>query len=215
MLKAVVVYMQGTGGNLLSRSLCLANNTISPLPIEYADQQPRLDLDKQEKFKIYNNWNAHDWTQTEKEITIWYHSGRQDFVNYEQSNMYLIDQFHPADFEKENSDKILWNNLSQWSHVILITWQQQSLDLIRKLARLKRTDLNHSLQLPKEIKTYQQILSQHSGLTVAWENMLQKSTYQVEVEKLALALDLDLDLDLVGSLWDSWKQSTDMILSNE
>ena len=215
MLKAVVVYMQGTGGNLLTRSLCLANNTISPLPIEYKDQQPRLDLDKQEKFKIYNNWNAQDWTQTEKEIAIWYHHGHQEFVNYELSDMYLIDQFHPVDFEKENSSQTLWNNLSQWSHVILITWQQQNLDLISKLARLKRKDLNHLLQLPKEIKIYQQILAQHSGLTVAWENILQKQTYLAEVKKLALALHLDLDLDLVGSLWDSWKQSTDMILLNE
>jgi hypothetical protein len=215
MLKAVIVYMQGTGGNLLTRSLCLADNTISPVAVESKEQQPNLHLSAKQKFALYNNWNSRDWTQTETMINIWYHQGLQDFINYELSDLYLVDSFHPMNFENENNKKILWNDLSVWEHIIMITWQPESFDLIHRLARLKRKDLNHSVQLPTEIAAYNRILATHSGLTIAWESMLNIHTYLVEIKRLAQILNLNLDLDLVAQLWHSWKHTTDQVLSNE
>jgi len=215
MLKAVVVYMQGTGGNLLLRSLCLADNTISPVAQELKEQQPTLNLNAEQKFKLYNNWNHDNWTQTETSINIWYHRGLQDFVNYELSDLYLIDAFHPMDWENENQKLILWGDPSAWQHRIMITWQPESFDLIHKLARLKRKDLNHSAQLPTEMAAYDRTLATHTGPTIAWESMLNKHTYLAEIKRLADMLNLNLDLDLVAQLWHSWKRTTDQVLSNE
>jgi|688.fasta_scaffold523871_2 hypothetical protein len=215
MLKAVIVYVPGSGGNLLARSLSLAEHTIPCVPESLAQQQPNLKLTAAEKLKFYNNWNSNNWTATEKEIGIWYHQGKQDFVKYEQSDLLLIDHFHPVDFTNENNKKILWDTVNTWKHIIMITWQPNSVDLIHQLACLKRKDLNHSAQLPKEIAAYNCMLAAHLGPTIAWENMQDEQSYINEIDRLAQALQLQLDLDLVRQLWQSWRHATDTLLNNE
>ena len=44
MLKAAVVYMPGSGGNLITRSLALADHTVAYVPESLAKQQPTLTL---------------------------------------------------------------------------------------------------------------------------------------------------------------------------
>ena len=80
---------------------------------------------------------------------------------------------------------------------------------------LKRTDLNHSAQLPKEIAAYNCMLAAHLGPTIAWENMQDEQSYINEIDRLAQALQLQLDLDLVRQLWQSWRHATDTLLNNE
>lgn len=207
--------MQGTGGNLLSRSLSLADNTISYLPDNLSAQQPQLRLTANEKFELYNNWDSKDWTTTEKSIAIWYHHGKQDFVNYQNSNLWLIDQFHPDAWLNENDKKILWETDQVWEHIILITWKKESFEQIKNLARLKRTDLNHAQQLPTEIKAYQNYYQCHKGLTIAWEDMLDEQMYTKEVQRLSTVLNLQIDVELVRKLWQNWQQSTFALLNNE
>ena len=95
MLKATVVYVQGSGGNLLSRSLSLSEQTIAYLPKSFAHAQPITHISALDRFKLYNNWSSKNWTLSETEIGLWYHAGLQDFYNYEDSDLWLIDQFHP------------------------------------------------------------------------------------------------------------------------
>jgi len=213
MLKAVIVYVQGSGGNLLARSLSLAENTVAYLPESLAEQQPTLMLTAAEKFKLYNNWNPHNWPATEKDIGIWYHWGQQDFVNYELSNLLLIDQFHPMAFENENNKKILWEITNVWEQVILITWKKESFSYINQLAVKKRKDLVHSMA--QELSAFERLSNQHTGLTIAWEHMHDEHFYITEIDRLAQALRLQLDLDLVRQLWQCWKHATDKLLNHE
>jgi len=212
-LKAVIVYVQGSGGNLLTRSLALADNTVTYVPKSLAEQQPNLKITAADKFKLYNNWNPDNWTTTETAIGMWYHWGCQDFVNYEQSDLLLIDQFHPVIFEDETNKKILWENVHEWEHVILITWKKESLNHIRKLAVSKRKDLVHSMS--QELHAFKRLNDQHTGLTIAWEHMQDEQSYITEIARLAQALQLQLDLDLVRRLWQSWRHATDTLLNNE
>ena len=99
--------------------------------------------------------------------------------------------------------------------MILITWEQQHLNHITELARRKRKDLNHVTQLPTEIQSYHRLLAQHTGLTIAWNDMLEKKSYLNEVERLNQELKLDLNFSLVGDLWNEWKSATDLILTYE
>ena len=215
MLKAVIVYVPGSGGNLITRSLALADHTVAYVPESLAEQQPTLTLTAYEKLQLYNNWNPNNWTATEKDIGMWYQWGQQDFVNYEQSDLLLIDQFHPLAFEDETNKKILWDTVSKWEHIVMITWQPASFDLIRRLACLKRKDLNHSAQLPKEIAAYNCMLATNLGPTIAWEHMQDEQCYITEIDRLAHALHLQLNLDLVRQLWQSWRHATDTLLNNE
>jgi hypothetical protein len=213
MLKAVIVYLQGTGGNLLSRSLSLAKNTIAYLPEHLAQQQPRLQVCVDEKLKLYNNWDSNDWSATETKLAIWYRRGKQDFYHYQESDLFLIDQFHPVDYENESQQKNLWQSDQDWEHTILITWQEQSLDQIKKLASLKRPDLNHMPRFSKEIAAYHRCLQCHRGTVIAWESMLNENTYLKDLQRLCIELNLQIDMFKVRTLWQSWFKATDNLLN--
>jgi hypothetical protein len=147
MLKAAIIYLQGSGGNLLSRVLTLSPQTIAYLPRELSQQQHCFKIEELDRYLLYNNWDSNDWIQTENNIRLWYHCGINDFANYESSDMFLIDQFHPCMFDYENKRSMLWTKESQWQNLIFIRYCPESLDKIASLASKKRPDLNHLEQI--------------------------------------------------------------------
>ena len=214
MLKAAIIYTQGSGGNLLARSLALSKQTIPYVPRELAEHQPVLQLSEQARFNYYNNWDCADWTTSEKSLRLWYHDGINDFVQYEKSPLDTIDQFHPAAFETETEQQVLWTMENNWEHIIFIKYKHFSLPNIIKLAELKRPDLEHRNQiLTNELPAFDRLSSIYSGYTVYWEDMLIQSKYTEEISKLAKKLGLTLNLELVSQLWNTWKQQTDRLLS--
>jgi hypothetical protein len=216
MLKAVIIYVQGTGGNLLARTLTLCESTIPYVPRELAEQQPTLHATAKQRLEWNNNWNAHDWTETELSRAIWYRKGLQEFVNYELSELNLIDYFHPMDFERENGRQLLWTSVQSWQHLIYIRHRTTSLPLIKTLADRKRRDLKHVYVIEsQEMPKFHQLRDQYPGLTIDWEDMLSLDTYLIAIQRLAQALKLELDYTLVQELWTSWKQATDEIINNE
>ena len=213
MLKAAIVYLQGSGGNLLSRTLSLSEKTVAYLPIDYRQQQPYLELSALERFKFYNNWDHKDWIKTES-LDIWYKQGLQDFVNYENSDLWLIDQYHPAMFKSEITKKVLWDNINVCEHLIFIKYHPLSVGLIKKLAKLKRPDLAHIDQIDfTELFTFNDIQRNYSATMVNWEDMLVQNNYINTVAQLSEKLNLNLDLTLVAKLWQSWKTATDKLLN--
>ena len=215
MLKVAIVYLHGSGGNLLSRTLALSEKTVAYLPVEYSQQQPYLKLSAQQRFLLYNNWNSADWPSTENALKIWYHAGLQDFVNYENSNLWLIDHFHPAMFKFESDRKLLWNNINSWEQLIFIKYQPSSIALIKHLAKIKRPDLDSVYQLEQtELETFNKLqASYYQADTINWEHMLEKDSYIDAIEHLSQKLDLNLNLTLVVKLWQSWKTATDKLLN--
>ena len=214
MLKAAIVYLQGSGGNLLSRSLSLSEKTVAYLPVEYSQQQPYLELSALERFTFYNNWDHNDWPKSES-LSIWYKHGRQDFVNYENSDLWLIDQFHPAMFKSETIKQVLWDSINVWEHLIFVKYQSSSIGLIKKIAKLKRPDLAHIGQIDfTELFTFNDIQRDYpAAIIVNWEDMLIQTNYIKIIAQLSEKLNLDLDLPLVTKLWQSWKTSTDKLLN--
>ena len=213
MLKAAIVYLQGSGGNLLARSLALSEKTVAYLPVEYSQQQPYLELSAPDRFAFYNNWDHTDWIKSES-LSIWYKHGRQDFVNYENSDLWLIDQFHPAMFKSETTKQVLWDNINVWEHLIFIKYQSSSVNSIKKLAKLKRPDYTHVLQIERtELNIFAKMQSTYQANIINWEHMLEKNSYIDAIKNLSQKLNLDLDLELVVKLWQSWKIATDKLLN--
>ena len=87
------------------------------MPRELAEHQPVLQLSEQARFNYYNNWDCADWTTSEKSLRLWYHDGINDFVQYEKSPLDTIDQFHPAAFETETEQQVLWTMENNWEHI--------------------------------------------------------------------------------------------------
>ena len=213
MLKAAIVYLQGSGGNLLSRTLSLSEQTVAYLPAQYAKEQPTMEVIASDRFKYYNNWNSTNWISTETDIRIWYHNGTQDFVNYEITDKWLVDSFHPAMFESELIKKVLFETEKSWEHLIFIRYNNSSLPVIEKLAKLKRIDMNHILQIKNtEITIFNKLIECYPAHYVNWEDMLDLSTYIIAIKELATKLKLILDYSLVEQLWTSWNIETMKIL---
>jgi hypothetical protein len=207
--------MQGSGGNLLTRTLSLSEQTVAYLPSNLALQQPTLRILASDRFKLYNNWNSDNWTDSETQIRIWYHCGIGDFFYYEDTDLWLIDQFHPHMFETEIDKKILFDNVHAWEHLIFIQWKQPSLATIKKLAKVKRPDMNHEFQIDKvELDSFERLISGYSAHTVYWEDMLEEDLYIQTIRDLSGKLNLILDFSLVKQLWKSWKIETEKLLND-
>ena len=186
MLKAAIVYLQGSGGNLLARTLSLSEQTVAYLPMQYAEQQPTMEVSVDDRFKYYSNWKATNWTATETDIGIWYHAGILNFVNYETTEKWLI-----------------------------VCYADSSLEVIKKLAKLKRPDMNHIAQINSvEIGVFNSLLTQYPATQcIDWESMLDLTTYIIAIKKLATRLNLTLDYTAVEQLWTSWHSETQKVLN--
>jgi len=215
MLKAAIVYVQGSGGNLLSRTLSLSEQTVAYLPVELSDKQPTLQMSAQERIKLYNNWNSADWISTEKNLTIWYHHGLQDFYHYENTNLWLIDQFHPTMFKSELDKQVLFKDATSWTHLIFIKYKQSSLNTIIKLSKLKRSDLTHEAQIKKnELVTFNKLINTYPmAYSVFWEDFLEEDSFIRSITELSDKINLVLNYSLVLELWKSWKIETEKILN--
>ena len=213
MLKAVIIYVQGSSGNLLNRSLALATNTIPMLPIELATTQPTYDINSNERLELYNNWNCQEWSKTESEIKYWYKEGLTDFVDFELSNKQFIDTMHPLQFFN-NHNAGVWEDDS-WENIIFIEWDAESLTEITHNAIVKRPDLMHSHQIPAEIKMFNKLKDKYntSCISVNWKITQELETYLTEVNNLCVRLNLTIDEELIVKLWKSWKSNTDKIFS--
>jgi len=214
MLTAAIVYVPGSGGNLLARTLSLASGTVAYLPDTLAADQTTLDLVPEQRFKLYNNWNHSNWANTETSIRLWYHCGLNDFVNYELSSLKLVDQFHPAMFAYETQRQILWNSVAAWENLVFIKYRPESLSQIINLAQVKRKDLTHAHQInTTELNCFVQLQEQHpEHLAIWWEDMLQLDSYIKSIKLLAEQLGIRVDLELATQLWQSWNYNTNLII---
>jgi hypothetical protein len=215
MLKAAIVYVQGSGGNLLARTLSLSEQTVAYLPVELSAEQPTKHLSAAERIKLYNNWNSTDWTSTEKNLTVWYRHGLQDFYHYENTDLWLIDQFHPTMFKSELDKQVLFKDITSWEHLIFIKYKQSSLDTIIKLSKLKRRDLDHQQQIKKnELVTFNKLINIYPmAHSVCWEDFLEEDSFIKAITDLSNKINLILNYSLVKELWNSWKKETEKILN--
>jgi hypothetical protein len=214
MLKAAIIYLQGSGGNLLSRVLTLSPQTIAYLPKEFSQRQHYFKIGAFDRYQLYNNWNSKNWTQTENDIRLWYHCGSNDFVNYESSAMFLIDQFHPCMFDYENKRSLLWTKESRWQHLIFIRYRPESFGKIVSLASKKRPDLDHAKQIySKELDCMETLIETHQNrLEIWWEDMLKLNSFLDSTKIIADKLQISLDWDLASNLWNKWHQQTALLL---
>lgn len=213
MLKLVLVYLQGSGGNLIARTLSLSEKTIPYVPATLAKNQATLKLTPKERLTLYNNWSSNDWENSEKNCSIWYHHGLTNFLEYEKSNLWLIDTFHPTDFIKENRQCNLWENINQWDHRLLIDWSPQSLKDITFLAKHKRKDLKHEHQINHhELTNFNVVKHMLNFDKILWEDMVTLDSYVSVIKLLDQQYNLNLDYSLVKQLWSQWDLQTKKLI---
>jgi hypothetical protein len=214
MLKAVIIYVQGSAGNLLNRTLTLDSNTIPILPAKLSLTQPYVNMTPGNRLRMYNNWDYLDWTTTEMDLSMWYKNGANNFVDYELSNKLLIDSMHPCMFYN-NHTKMVWTNDNFWENIIFIDWKDSNLNDIIHNANMKRIDLEQEQQISKEVPMFKKLMELYpNSHTIHWESTLHLDTYLKEVHRLTEILSLDIDDNLVEMLWHKWHSQSNMLLNN-
>jgi len=209
-LKAAVIYVQGSGGNFLSRALSLSEDTIAYTTADLCQQQPTLKISAAERLAMYQNWNHRNWSRTETTLSLWYRFGLVDFVKYQHSELKMIAQFHPAEFDFENKQKVLWNSLQDWENLIFIDWDEASLPRIINLAKIKRQDCQHQQRiLTTEVQAFADLKNTISDrIEVKWEDLLEIESFLRMINDLSEKLDITVDIDLAKELWSSWMSET-------
>jgi hypothetical protein len=209
-LKAAVIYVQGSGGNFLSRALSLSEDTIAYTPPDLCQQQPTLEISAAERLAMYQNWNHQNWSHTETTLLLWYRFGLVDFFKYQHSKLKMIAQFHPAEFAFENKQKVLWSSVKDWENLIFIDWDEASLTRIVNLAKIKRRDCQHEQQiLTTEVQAFADLKNLITDrIEVKWEDLLEIESFSRMMNELSKKLDITVDIDLAKELWSSWMSET-------
>ena len=207
MLKATIIYLPGTGGHMLYKTLTLSEKTITGT--NCADlEEYKKKLSAQEKFNRYVVWDANNWKKEEAKDFLSYRRGKVDFHHYEQSDLWLIDYWHPVEFAQMlTSNNLLGDNFYQ--HVIFIDVDFDHQEFLSKNQETK----NYTLNFVSELTQLRQLQNQFRDIscTVSFSNFLNQVSYKQDIEKLNHQLSLGLDMNLVEQLWQAWSRESNLV----
>jgi len=205
MLKATIIYLPGSAGSMLYKTLTLSEKTITGTRGQDLDEYKKK-LTAQEKFNRYMTWDSTDWKKAERKDRLSYTIGAIDFYHYEDCELWTIDNWHPLEFYSHYTQKILWGK-KFYEKVILIEVGPEHKEFLLKnrATKVYSLDFDNEYQCLTEISNMLKDIS----LTVPFDSFFDRTQYLNQIAKLDLELDLELDLNLVDDLWRLWfKQSS-------
>ena len=193
MLKVAIIYVPGTGGSFFRRVLSLSESTI----VSNSTKQ----ISAEEKFELFNNWDAKNWKASEQLGCPAYRDGSEDFFYFEESHLSLIDAWHPTEFLEHDQKENCWTT-GAWPHLTFIDVKDSHHNFILKNQRTKTytLDWNKEIQHMHELKQ----LYVDRSITIDFDDLLQKSTFESCLTRINSKFELDLRLDLAVALWDKW-----------
>jgi len=207
MLKATIIYLPGSAGSMLYKTLTLSEKTITGTKGQDLEEYNKK-LTAQEKFTRYMTWDSTDWKTQERKDLLSYADGQIDFYHYEDCDLWTIDSWHPQEFFNQYTQKTLWGE-KFYENVILI---QVGLEH-KEFLLVNQTAKEYSLDFDQEYQCLDLLTGMFGNilLTIPFDSFFVKNQYLNEIARLDTELDLELDLDLVGDLWDLWFKESSLI----
>lgn len=196
----MILYLPGTGGSFLRRALSLSNRSIV--------SSPDIHINVNEKFKLFDNWNPLSWKQGESQHRPLYRLGEQDFCNFEETDLWLVDAWHPDEFYQHEQTGQCWE-LGSWPGVIFITVS----DFRREFIEYQQRNKVYSLDWDKE-QHRMQILQQRyadKSVNINFDSMLNKEEFMAQIVAIDNKFNLELDLNLVELLWEGWFEASNKV----
>lgn len=193
MLKACIIYIPGCGGSFLRRILSLSENSIVSDPLK--------QISCKEKFELFNNWNDQNWKLGEDLHKPNYRYGIKDFFEFEQSNLFLIDAWHPQEFLNHEQNQTCWIK-NTWPKLIVIDVN----DSFKTFVEINQSTKHYEANWDQEKSAIDQIKTNFNEkiLTINFESFLNQKMFVQEIELINSKLSLDLNFDLVEKLWQGW-----------
>ena len=202
MLKATIIYLHGSGGNFLNRVLALSEKTIPFVDHYSTEKQATMKMSAIDRFSLYNRFSPEQWRQGEYSVSMKFIWGKEDFVDYELSPLWLIKAYHPHVFVDETAKGILWDQKDiSWQNIIFITVDPEDLDFLNSVSKNKDYPPNGTAL----VELIKNLHAQYSdALTIPFKSFLDKSKFISEIKRFDKVLNLDLDFELVERLHESW-----------
>jgi hypothetical protein len=193
MLKACILYLPGSGGTMLYRTLTLSTKTICG---GYVNQ----DLSAQQRFNLYNQWNTADWKKAEKQERLSYKSGDREYADFVNTPKWLIDVWHPKEF-CDHID-ILWEpDLLFFELLIAINPTGY-----RTFLESNRNTKNYGLDWDQEWQHYVWCQHRFKDIWVEYpfDHVLEVNKFLCMISEIDTTLNLGLDFDYVEKFWRNW-----------
>ena len=193
MLKSCILYLPGSGGNFLHRTLTLSPKTIIG---NYLD----VDLSAQQRFDLYNHWNSNDWQKAERREFLSYKLGDRHYQDFVDTPRWLIDVWHPDEFCRHID--VLWEpDLDFFQLLIAIDPSGH-----RNFLERNRTTKKYFLDWDLEWERYVWCKDRFKDIWVEYpfDHLLELDSFLAMISQIDDRLDLGLDFNLVESLWRNW-----------
>ena len=204
MLKATIVYLPGSAGTMLYTILTLSEKTITGTG--GADlQEYNTRLSSEEKYKRYLGWDAQNWKRQEAKNELSFKQGFIDFFQYENSELWLIDQWHALQFANMHRNQTLWgSNFYQWIIFIEVSNSDRAFLLKNQNAKAYFLDFDAEIQQLRQLQTQ----FKDKAIFVPFSSFFDQQMFLHEINRLDKILELELPMDLVASLWNAWFQES-------
>lgn len=199
MLSAVIIFLPGTGGNFLYRTLTLSEKTA------FGDNISGLNyfrhVDSETRLLAYNTWSNKDWKKEESKFGLAYKSGLLDFYNYETAQHKIIDPWHPAEFYAHDQHSVCWNT-GAWPNYIFIQPDEKHKSFLLRNQATKR----YRLDWDTEINCMQQLRTKYesSSIDIAFDDFFNKQQFLNSIQRIDQILGLDLNFNFVEIMWQNW-----------
>lgn len=199
MLSATIIFLPGTGGSFLYRTLTLSEKTAfgdSATGLNYAQR-----IDSKTRLLLYNTWDSQDWKKEESKFTLAYKQGLVDFYNYETTQLKIIDAWHPEEFYIHDQNSLCWNK-GAWPKYIFIQPNENHKSFLLKNQVTKK----YQLDWDTEINYMKQLRTQYNAdaIDIDFDDFFNKKKFVNSIQRISHILDLDLDLNLVKTAWQGW-----------
>jgi hypothetical protein len=204
MLKATIIYLPGSAGNMLYKTLTLSEKTITGTSGRDLREYEKT-LTAEEKFNRYSIWDSQNWKKEETKDCLNFKRGLVDFYHYEQSKLWLIDQWHPVDFYNKYTKNILWGD-NFYEKVISVQVTPSHKDFLINNQKAKQYYLNFDDEYKCQHRL--QDMFQDRLLPIPFDSFFNEDTYLDQIILLDKKLNLELDVGLVAKLWKNWFQES-------
>jgi hypothetical protein len=210
MLKATIIYLPGSAGNMLYKTLTLSEKTITGTSGRDLNEYEKK-LTAEEKFNQYSSWDSQNWKKEELKYCLNFKLGLADFYHYEQCKLWLIDHWHPVEFYNQYITNILWGD-TFYEKVILIQVTPDHKEFLISNQNTKQYSLNFDDEYQHQLKL--QNMFQDRILTISFDSFFNEDTYLDQIVQLDKKLNLELDIALVARLWQNWFRESSLVWKN-
>ena len=199
MLKTAVIYLPGSGGNFLYRTLNLGPHTMDPNELDPLAN--RIRTTPEQRIKMFNNWGSadrEDWKDRECEFVPGYKLGT-DYYLYEQSELWFVDCWHSSEFL--NSIEILYGKNHFFETLIMIDPTGREQFLLDNQHRKK-----YGCNLEIELVAHEELSRRYPDriIHIPFETFFAWETFEPHVIQINQRLGLELPMTAVKENWESW-----------